>query len=241
MAKRGKKYMEALKKIDKAKLYSPREAIELLKELSYANFDETVEVHIRLGVDPRHSDQQVRGVVQLPHGLGKKIKVLVFAQGEAERIAKEAGADYAGGDEYIKKIEKDGWLDFDVALATPDMMPKIGKLGKILGRRGLMPNPKAGTLVKAEDLPKVIEEARKGRVEFKMDRTAIIHVPIGKLSFDTDKLLANLAALIDSVLRAKPPGAKGQYMKSITITSTMGPGLKLDLKEALSLPSAIMV
>jgi large subunit ribosomal protein L1 len=214
--------------------YPPEEAIGLAKKMAYAKFDETVELHLRMGVDPRNASQQVRGVALLPHGLGKQVRVLVFAQGEAERIARDAGADFAGGDELAKKIEG-GWLEFDAAVATPDMMGRVGKLGKILGRRGLMPNPKSGTVVSAGDLPRVIGDARKGRVEFRLDRTAIIHVPVGKVSFDADKLLGNLMAVIEAVLKAKPSGAKGQYIKSASISTTMGSGIKLDLKSTLAL------
>jgi large subunit ribosomal protein L1 len=237
MAKHGKKYQEALKLIDNTRAYSPEEAVSLAKKTSYAKFDETVELHLRMGVDPRHADQQVRGVALLPHGLGKPMKVLVFAQGEAQRIAQEAGADYVGSDDIIKKIEE-GWLDFDIAIATPDMMPKIGRLGKILGRKGLMPNPKAGTIAQPADLPRVIGDARKGRVEFKLDKTAIIHTPIGKVSFDDKKLLENLAAIVEAVLKAKPSGAKGQYVKSATLATSMGPGIKLDLTTTLSLTTS---
>ncbi|HIE16671.1 MAG TPA: 50S ribosomal protein L1 [Dehalococcoidia bacterium] len=233
MVVRGKKYREAAKLVDRSSAYSPRDAIVLAKKATFAGFDETVELHLRMGVDPRSADQQVRGVALLPNGLGKKVRILVFAQGEAARIAEVAGADYVGGDELIKKIEQ-GWLDFDVSIATPDMMGKVGKLGKILGRRGLMPNPKSGTVVPMEDLPRAIEDARKGRVEFRLDRTAIIHVPIGKVSFDDEKLLENLAALIEAVVKAKPSGAKGQYIKSAFLTTTMGPGIRLDLKPLLS-------
>jgi large subunit ribosomal protein L1 len=237
MAEHGKNYQEAVKLIDRTRAYSPQEAIELAKKTAHAKFDETVELHLRMGVDPRNASQQVRGVALLPHGLGKKVRVLVFAQGEAEKIAQTAGADIVGGDELIKKIEG-GWLEFDAAIATPDMMGKLGKLGKILGRRGLMPNPKAGTVVTADDLTRVIDDASKGRVEFKLDRTAIIHVPLGKVSFEADKLLSNLTAVIEAVVRAKPAGAKGQYVSSAFITTTMGPGIKLDLKTALALSAA---
>jgi large subunit ribosomal protein L1 len=237
MARRGKKYQEAQKLVDKAKAYSPQEAIELAKRASYAKFDETMEVHLRMGVDPRHADQQVRGVALLPHGLGRPLKILVLTQGEGISIAQEAGADYVGGDELIKKIEE-GWLDFDVALATPDMMAKVGKLGKILGRRGLMPNPKSGTIAPPPDLPRLIQDSRKGRVEFKLDKTAIIHVPIGKLSFEEEKLLENLATLVNAVVSAKPSGAKGQFIKSISLASSMGPGFKLDLNATLALSAA---
>jgi len=236
MAKHGKNYQGAIKLIDKTQAYAPDEAAKLLREASHAKFDETVELHLKMGVDVRNANQQVRGVALLPHGLGKKVRILVFAQGEAERIATSAGADYVGGDDLVKKIEG-GWLEFDTAIATPDMMSKAGKLGKILGRRGLMPNPKSGTVVAADDLPRVIEDATKGRVEFKLDRTAIIHVPLGKVSFEDDKLIANLTAIIEAVLRAKPVGVKGQYIKTAFLTTTMGPSIKLDLKPTLELSS----
>lgn len=235
MATRGKKYQETAKLVDRTVAYQPREAIELAKKAAFASFDETVELHLKMGVDPRSADQQVRGTALLPNGLGKKVRVLVFAQGEAARSADEAGADYVGSDELVKKIT-DGWLDFDVSIATPDMMGKVGKLGKILGRKGLMPNPKSGTVVAADDLPRAIDEACKGRVEFRLDRTSIIHVPIGKLSFDEAKLLENLTALVEAVMKAKPSGAKGQYIKSAFLSTTMGPGIKLDLKSILALP-----
>jgi large subunit ribosomal protein L1 len=237
MAKHGKRYQEAVKLLGKEGTYSPEEGIELAKKTAYAKFDETVELHLRMGVDPRNASQQVRGVALLPHGLGKEVRLLVFAQGEAERIAKDAGADFVGGDELVKKIES-GWVDFDAAVATPDMMGKVGKLGRILGRRGLMPNPKSGTVVAAEDLPRVIGDARKGRVEFKLDRTAIIHVPVGKASFENSKLLDNLTAVIEAVVKAKPSGAKGQYVRSATLTTTMGPGIRLDLNSTLALSSS---
>jgi len=237
MARRGKNYQEAVKLLDRTKTYEPQEAIELTKKMAHARFDETVELHLRMGVDPRNASQQVRGVALLPYGLGKKVRILVFAEGEAERIAKEAGADFAGGDELIKKVEG-GWLDFDMAMAIPDMMGKVGKLGKILGRRGLMPNPKSGTLVSADNLPRAVEDARKGRVEFKLDRAAIIHVPLGKVSFDGDKLMGNLVAVIEAVVKARPSGAKGQYVKTASLVTTMGPGIKLDLKPTLALSSS---
>ena len=234
MGKNGKKYREATALLDKSKDYEPQEAIELAKKAAYVSFDETVELHLRMGLDPRNATQQVRGVALLPHGLGKKVRVLVFAQGEAEKIAETAGADFAGSDELIKKIEE-GWLDFDIAIATPEMMGRVGKLGKILGRRGLMPNPKSGTVVAMDGLPRVIEDSRKGRVEFKLDKTAIIHVPLGKISFEGDMLMANLATVVEAVTKAKPSGAKGQYVKSAFLTTTMGPGIKLDLKTTLAL------
>jgi len=237
MTKNSKNNPESSKLIDKTKDYPPQEAIELAKQLPHAKFDETVELHLRMGVDPRNASQQVRGVALLPNGLGKEVRVLVFAQGEAEKIAATAGADIVGSEDLIKKIEG-GWLGFDTAISTPEMMSKVGKLGKVLGRKGLMPNPKAGTVVPADDLPRVIEDARKGRVEFKLDRTAIIHLPIGKISFDADKLLTNLMAIIDAVAKAKPVGAKGQYIKSAFLTTTMGPGIRLDLRTVLSLSAA---
>jgi len=234
MAEHGKKYEEAVKLLDRTKTYSPQEAIELAKKTAHAKFDETVELHLRLGLDPKNTAQQVRGVALLPHGLGKKIRVLVFAQGEAAKSAETAGADFVGGDDLVQKIEG-GWLDFDTAIATTDMMGKVGKLGKVLGKRGLMPNPKSGTVVPAGDLSRVIQDARKGRVEFKLDRTAIIHVPVGKVSFEDNKLMDNLTAIVEAVVKAKPSSAKGQYVKTATLTTTMGPGVKLDLKSTLSM------
>ena len=236
MARHGKNFQEAVKLVDKAKAYHPQEAIELAKKVAHARFDETVDLHLQMGVDPRNASQQVRGVALVPHGLGKKIRVLVFSQGEAVRIAEAAGADFVGGDEFIKKVEG-GWLDFDIAMATPDMMGKVGKLGKILGRKGLMPNPKSGTVVTTDNLPRVIGDARKGRVEFRLDRTAIIHVSLGKVSFEADKLLDNLTAVIEAVVKAKPSGVKGQYVRTASLATTIGPGIRLDLKPALSLTS----
>ncbi len=237
MARRSKNYQGAVKLLDRIRAYPPQEATMLAKKMAHAQFDETVELHLRMGIDPRNANQQVRGVALLPYGLGKKVRVLVFAQGEAERIAETAGADFAGGDELVKKIEN-GWLEFDTAMATPDMMGKVGKLGKMLGRKGLMPNPKSGTVVAATDLPRAISDARKGRVEFKLDRTAIIHVPLGKISFEDDKLMGNLTAMVEAVMKAKPSGAKGQYIKTASLTTTIGPGIRLDLKPTLSLSSA---
>ena len=235
MAKHGKKYLAAAAKIDREHTYSPKEGIALAKETSTANFDATVEVHMRLGVDPRHADQQVREVVVLPHGLGKTVRVLVFAQSEGAALARDAGADVvADDDETIAKIQG-GWTEFDVAIATPDMMGKVGRLGRILGPRGLMPNPKAGTVVPAEDLPRVIEESKAGRVEFRLDKTANLHVPIGKVSFDEKKLFENLAALMDAVKKARPAAAKGAYVRRVTLTTTMGPGIKLDPIQSLSM------
>lgn len=232
MAKHGKKYREALEKIDRDQSYSPVDALKLAKETSYTTFDSTVELHIRLGVDPRHADQQVRDVVVLPHGLGKTVRVLVFAQGDGASLARDAGADYvADDDEMIKKIQ-DGWTDFDVAIATPDMMGKAGRLGRVLGPRGLMPNPKAGTVVPAEDLPRVIEESKAGRVEFRVDKTSNLHVPIGKISFEVDKLHDNMSALMDAVKKARPAAAKGAYIRKIILTSTMSPGIRVDAAQA---------
>jgi len=227
--KHGKKYTEVEKLIDADKAYELAEAVATAKKTAYAKFDEAVELHMRMGVDIRNANQQVRGVALLPHGLGKQVRVLVFAQGEAERTAREAGADFSGNDDLIKKVEE-GFTDFDIAMATPDMMGKISKLGKVLGRKGLMPNPKAGTVVQAENLGKSIEEARKGRVEFKLDKTNLIHVVAGKKSFEDQKLVENLAAVIEAIEKAKPTGAKGQFIKSATISTSMGPGVKLDLK-----------
>jgi large subunit ribosomal protein L1 len=237
MAKHGKKYVEAAKLVDPRKAYSPLEALTLARKTSTTKFDATVETHWRLGVDPKHADQQVRGVATLPNGTGRPVRVLVFAQGEGARIAEEAGADYLGSDEIIKRIEE-GWVDFDVAIATPDMMGKVGKLGKVLGRRGLMPNPKSGTIAQAPDLPRLIKEAKKGRVEFKVDKSSNLHVPIGKVSFTEQQLLENLASLVEAVIKAKPSGARGQYVQNIVLTTTMGPGIKLDLPPTLSLTVA---
>jgi len=233
MAKRGKKYIEAKKKVNRNRRYDIREAVKLLPELSYANFDETVDLAVRLGVDPRKPDQMVRGSVVLPHGTGKKVKVLVFAQGEKEKEAREAGADYVGGEELVEKISK-GWLDFDKAIATPDMMKMVSKLGKILGPRGLMPSAKVGTVT--FDISKAVKEMKSGRVEYKVDRAGNVHVPVGKVSFGPDKLLENVAAVLDSIIRAKPAASKGTYLRGIALSTTMGPGVKVDpnsLKEVL--------
>jgi large subunit ribosomal protein L1 len=237
MVKHGTKFKEKLDMVDRSRAYTPEEAVDLIKKTARTRFDETVELHLRMGLDPRNAAQQVRGVALLPHGLGKQVRVLVFAQGESEKIAESAGADYIGNDDIIKKIE-DGWLEFDTAIAIPEMMGRVGKLGKILGRRGLMPNPKSGTVVPMNDLPRVIEDARKGRVEYKLDRTAIIHVPLGKASFDEKKLLDNLSSIIEAIVKAKPSGAKGQYIKSAYVTTTMGPGIKLDLSQTLTLTAS---
>jgi large subunit ribosomal protein L1 len=228
MSKHGKKFLAAAAKINRDQLYSPTEAVALAKETSFVNFDATVEVHMRLGVDPRQADQQVRDVVVLPHGLGKTVRVLVFAQGEGATLAREAGADVvADDDETLAKIQG-GWTEFDVAIATPDMMGKVGRLGRVLGPRGLMPNPKAGTVVPAEDIARVINESKAGRVEFRLDKTANLHVPIGKSSFDQTRLFENLAALMEAVKKARPAAAKGTYLKRVTLTTTMGPGIKID-------------
>ncbi|MBN1669302.1 MAG: 50S ribosomal protein L1 [Anaerolineales bacterium] len=228
MPKHGKKYQAAAAKIDSNITYTPGDALALAKELSFTNFDGTVEVHMRLGVDPRHADQMVRDVVVLPHGLGKTVRVLVFAQGEAAQLARDAGADVvADDDETLGKIQG-GWTDFDVAIATPDMMGKVGRLGRILGPRGLMPNPKAGTVVPGEDIARVITESKAGRVEFRLDKTANLHVPIGKVSFEQKKLQANMATLMEAVKKARPAAAKGTYIRRVTVTTTMGPGIKVD-------------
>ena len=235
MGKHGKKYLEAKAKVDQEKLYTPEKAVELVKETSFTSFDSTIEVHMRMGLDPRQADQQLRDVVVLPNGLGKTISVLVFAQGEGAAAAKTAGADHvADDDEWIKKIQN-GFTDFDVAISTPDMMGKAGKLGRVLGPRGLMPNPKAGTVVPADDLPRAIKEAKAGRVEFRLDKTANIHVPIGKASFSAEKLTENLATLMAAIKKARPAAAKGSYVKKVSLTSTMGPGIKVDPYQALSM------
>jgi large subunit ribosomal protein L1 len=225
MAKHGKKYVEAKAKVDREHEYEPAEAVALLKEVNTAKFDESVEVHIRTGLNVRHADEQLRGTIALPHGLGKDVTIAVFAQGDKAREAEEAGADFVGADDLAKKIE-DGWTDFDVAIATPDMMPVVGKLGRVLGPQGKMPNPKVGTVTM--DVRKAVEESKSGKVEYRTDRTAIVHLNIGKTSFDERQLLENYAAVIDEVIRAKPSAAKGRYLRSITITPTMGPGIKVD-------------
>ena len=227
----GKKYTEAAKLVDRDRIYQPTEAVELVKETSTVKFDASIEAHLRLGVDPRHADQMVRGTVVLPHGTGKVVRVAVFAQGEKAQEALRAGADEIGGEDLVKKVEA-GWLDFDVALATPDAMGLVGKLGKILGRRGLMSNPKAGTIT--FDLERAIKEVKAGRVEYKVDKAGIIHVSIGRSSFGPDALLENLTTLVDAVNRAKPAGAKGQYLKTLTIASTMGPGIRVDVPGVLA-------
>jgi large subunit ribosomal protein L1 len=231
----GKKYLEAAKLVDRDRVYAPDEAVELVKQTTTVNFDASIEAHLRLGVDPRHADQMVRGTVVLPHGTGKIVRVAVFAQGEKAQEALRAGADEVGGEDLVKKIEA-GWLDFDVALATPDSMGLVGKLGKILGRRGLMPNPKAGTIT--FDLERAIKEVKAGRVEYKVDKAGIVHVSIGRGSFEPNALLENLATLVDAINRAKPAGAKGQYLKTLTIASTMGPGIRVDVPGVLAAAAA---
>jgi len=234
MAKHGKRYMAEAATVDREKLYAPREALDLVKQNAKAKFDETVEVHLRTALDPRQADQQIRGVVIMPAGTGKPVRILVFAEGEAERAAREAGADYVGSDELIQKIQNEGWTDFDVAIAVPQMMSKVGRLGRILGTRGLMPNPKAGTIVQPEDLPRVIREARQGRVEYRLDRTGNVHVPIGKASFTVDQLMQNFTALMDAIVRAKPASMKGVYLRKVSMASTMGPGVRVDVNQAMS-------
>jgi large subunit ribosomal protein L1 len=238
MAKHGKKYLAAAAKVNRDELYTPEQALTLAKETSFTKFDGTIEVHIRTTLDPRQADQQVRDVVVLPHGLGKTVRVLVFAAGEAATLARNSGADtVADDDETFNKIQA-GWADFDVAIATPDLMGKVGRLGRILGPRGLMPNPKAGTVVPAEDLPRAIQEAKAGRVEFRLDKTANIHVQIGKASFEDKKLYENLATLMDAIKKARPSGAKGSYIKHVTLASSMGPGIKVDPNLAQSMEVA---
>ena len=232
--KQGKKYRAAAEKVDEDKLYTPEEAIKLAKEIAFAKFDETVELHLRTGLDPRHADQQIRGTSLLPHGLGKTVRVLVFAEGDGARQAEEAGADQVGGDELIKKVEG-GYTDFDVALAQRDLMGKVGRLGRVLGPKGLMPNPRSGTVVDAGDMAKAVRDARQGRVEFRLDRTAIVHCPIGKVSFDEAALEENMATLVSEIVKAKPSGQKGVYIKSITLTTTMGPGIPLDPTPTLAM------
>ncbi len=235
MSKHGKRYRAAAELIDRERVYAPTEAVELVKQTSTVGFDPSIEAHLRLGVDPRHADQMVRGTVVLPHGTGKVVRVAVFAQADKAQEALRAGADEVGSDDLVKKIEA-GWLEFDVALATPDLMGQVGRLGKILGRRGLMPNPKAGTIT--FDLERAIGEVKAGRVEFKVDKAGIVHVPVGKASFEADALLANLATLVDAINRARPSGAKGQYLKGLSISSTMGPGIRVEVPALLAAAAA---
>ncbi len=234
MVKRSKRYAALKEKIDPEKAYSPQEAVALLQEVSTAGFDESVELHLRTGVDPRQADQLIRDVTVLPHGLGKPIRVLVFANGEGAELARQAGADYVGEDDLIQNIEG-GWTDFDVGLAVPDLMPKIGKLGRVLGRRGLMPNPRTGTMVQPRDLPRIIDEAKKGRLEFRVDRTAIIHCPVGKVSFPQEHLLSNIAALVDAVVRARPAAVKGSLIRAAHLSSSMSPAVRLDVTSLTAL------
>ncbi len=235
MAKHGKKYMAAKAKIQEGQLYSPKDAVDLVKETSTVKFDATVEIHMRLGVDPRQADQQVRDVVVLPHGLGKTVRVIVFAQGEGASAAREAGADFVADDEEMIQKIQGGWTDFDVAISTPDMMGKVGRLGRVLGPRGLMPSPKAGTVIPAQDIARVVQESKAGRVEFRVDKTSNLHVPIGKVSFEAKKLYENLTALMEAIKRARPAAAKGTFIKHITLTSTMGPGISIDPLSAQSM------
>ncbi len=235
MAKHGKKYLAALAKVKIDEQYLPADAMKLVKETAFTKFDSTIEIHMRMGLDPRQADQQVRDVVVLPHGLGKSVRVAVFAQGEGAAAARSAGADVVvDDDETFAKIQG-GWLEFDVAISTPDLMGKVGRLGRVLGPRGLMPNPKAGTVVPAEDVARAINEAKAGRVEFRLDKTANIHVQIGKASFDADKLTENFAALMEAIKKARPAGAKGIYIKRITVAATMGPGIKVEPNAAQSM------
>lgn len=228
MPKHGKKYLAALAKVEQNRLYEASDALALVKETSFTNFDASVEVHLRLGIDPRHADQNIRTTVTLPHGTGKKVRVLVFAQGDAIQAALDAGADFAGGDELITKIDKENFFDFDVAVAAADMMGKVGRIGRKLGPRGLMPNPKSGTVVQAAQIADTVRAVKGGRVEFRNDKTGILHVAIGKISFTPDQLAQNFVALMDAVKMARPAGAKGNYVRSVTLTSTMGPGIALD-------------
>lgn len=224
--KRGKKYLENVEQVDRDKVYDLQEAVELVQKTATANFDETIEAHIRLGVDARHADQQVRGAIVLPHGTGKEVKVLVFAKADKAQEAEAAGADYVGGEEYIQKIQNENWFDFDVVVATPDMMGTVGKLGRVLGPKGLMPNPKSGTVT--FEIEKAVKDIKEGKVEYRLDKTNIIHVSVGKASFGIEKLQQNIATLLDAIIKARPAATKGQYIKSIVVTSTMGPGIKIN-------------
>jgi len=234
MVKRARRYQEAAGLIAEMKEYEPEEAIALVKQTATAKFDETIELHLRTGADPRQADQLVRGVTVLPHGVGRTVRVTVFTEGEAVVVAEKAGADFVGSDDLIKKVEG-GWTDFDVSIATPDMMGRIGRLGRFLGRRGLMPNPRSGTVVRAEDIPRAVEDAKKGRVEFRLDRNALVHVPIGRASFDETHLMDNMTAIMDDIARARPGGIKGQYVRTAYLTSTMGPSIPLDVASAMAM------
>lgn len=233
--KHGKQFLAALAKVDRDQLYAPEEAVKLIKETSFTKFDATVEVHLRLGIDPRHADQTIRTTVALPHGTGKTVRVLVFAQGEAANAARDAGADFVGADDIIARIDKENFFDFDIAIATPDMMGKVGRVGRKLGPRGLMPNPRSGTIVQPDDLPRTIREVKGGRVEFRNDKTGLLHVAVGKVSFNEQQIFENIAALMEAIKAAKPSGAKGAYIKSVTFTSTMGPGIRVDPAAAQSM------
>lgn len=235
MPKHGKKYREAVALVEQGRLYTPQDAVDLLKKVSYATFDGTVELHMHLGVDPRHADQIVRGTAVLPHGTGRSVRVVVFAQGDKAREAEEAGAEYVGAQDIVQRIEG-GWLDFDVAVATPDMMGQVGKLGRVLGPRGLMPNPKSGTVT--FDVERAVRDIKAGRVEFRVDRTSLLHVPVGKVSFSDQQLLDNLATLVEAIIAAKPSGAKGTYVRSVHLAATMSPGIRLDPATAQGLHAA---
>jgi large subunit ribosomal protein L1 len=237
MQKHGKKYLEAAKLVDPAKAYSPQEAVDLVKTTAYASFDGSVDLHLRMNLDSRKADQQIRGTVLLPSGSGKTVRIVVFAEGEGAKAAMDAGADFVGSDDIVQKIQG-GWLDFDVAMATPQLMGKVGRLGKVLGPRGLMPNPKTGTVIQPENLPQAIREARQGRIEYRLDKLGSIHVPLGKVSFAPEQLMANLTALMEAIGRAKPSSVKGIYIKKISMAATMGPGIKIDVNQALELKAA---
>lgn len=237
MVSHGKRYLEARKLVDRTKEYLPQEAVALLKSLPVSKFDETVELHLRLGVDPRHADQQVRSTVMLPAGTGQRVRILAFVEGEAAQAALQAGADYVGTDEYIERIQN-GWLEFESAVAIPQVMGKIGRLGRVLGPRGLMPNPRAGTVVQAEDIGRAIRELKQGRVEFRTDRTGNLHIPIGKLSFTEDAIMSNLTAVMNAVMAARPSSARGQYVRSVALTSTMNPGISLDINAVTAVRAA---
>ena len=237
MARHGKKYLEAAKLVDPNKVYAPREAVDLVKKTAYAGFDSSVDLHLRMNLDSRKADQQIRGTVLLPSGSGKTVRIVVFAEAEGAKAALDAGADHVGSDDIVQKIQG-GWLDFDVAMATPQLMGKVGRLGKVLGPRGLMPNPKTGTVIQPEDLPRAIREARQGRVEYRLDKLGSIHVPIGKVSFSAEQLMANLTALMEAIARAKPSSVKGIYIKKISMAATMGPGAKIEVNQALELKVA---